>query len=60
MPRHNFFTAQPYVREFCEKYGIDYQLKPVWTAFGDIIRSLKDSGEIWVEAWDAATPIKND
>lgn len=60
MPRHNFIKAQPYVIEFCKKYGLDYQLKPVWTAFGDIIRSLKESGEIWLNAWETASLLKKE
>lgn len=85
MPRHNFVKAQPDVIEFCRKYNLDYKLKPLWTAFGDIIRygqpvqsitsssqiftmaiffvcsffrSLKESGEIWADAWDAHIPRK--
>ena len=38
MPRHNFVKAQPYVIEYCKKYNLEYQLKPIWTAFGDVIR----------------------
>ena len=51
MPRHNF-KAQPYVREFCEKHGLNYQLKNVWRAFADIYYSLKESRTTWLEAWD--------
>jgi fatty acid desaturase 2 (delta-6 desaturase) len=58
MPRHNFQKAKPYVIEFCKKHNLDYQEKPIWTAFGDIVRSLKESGEIWAEAWDAHVPTK--
>ena len=59
MPRHSFYKAQPYVQEFCKKYNLKYEMKPVWTAFGDIVRSLKESGEIWGEAWEMAT-MKHD
>jgi fatty acid desaturase len=52
MPRHNFYAAAPYVKQLCNKYGLEYHLKPVWTAFGDIIRSLRDSGELWKTNWD--------
>ena len=50
MPSHNFYKAQPYVQEFCEKHGLEYIQKPIYTAFADIVRSMKDSGEIWLEA----------
>ena len=38
MPRHNFNAAKPYVREFCKKYDLEYDVKPLWTGFGDIVR----------------------
>ena len=59
MPSHSFFKAQPYVQEFCQKHGLNYQLKPLWTAYADIVRSLKKSGEIWHEAWEMG-PMKYD
>lgn len=58
MPRHNFYAAAPYVKQLCNKYGLKYHLKPVWTAFGDIIRSLRDSGELWKTNWDNAPDPK--
>lgn len=60
MPRHSYKKVQPYVQAFCKKHGLDYQLKPVWTAFGDIIRSLKESGEIWANAYETASMTKED
>ncbi|XP_065898010.1 acyl-CoA 6-desaturase-like [Dysidea avara] len=51
MPRHNYYKAAPRVRELCAKYGIEYQLKNTWEAFGDIVRSLRDSGEIYYHAY---------
>ena len=38
MPRHNFYAATPYIKQFCNKYGLEYNLKPVFTAFADIVR----------------------
>lgn len=38
MPRHNYYKVAPRVRELCAKYGIDYQVKNTWEAFGDIVR----------------------
>ena len=38
MPRHNFYAATPYVKQLCNKYGLEYNLKPVFTAFADIVR----------------------
>ncbi|XP_019850246.1 PREDICTED: fatty acid desaturase 2-like [Amphimedon queenslandica] len=60
MPRHSFKSVQPYVMEFCKKHGLDYQLKPIWTAFADIVRSLKVSGEIWYNAWETSELRKKD
>ena len=50
MPRHNFSAAQSQVVALCDKHGVEYQLIPIWTAFADIIRSLKQSGQVWLEA----------
>ncbi|XP_078239709.1 acyl-CoA (8-3)-desaturase isoform X2 [Pogona vitticeps] len=51
MPRHNLWKAAPLVKSFCAKYGIEYQCKPLLRALADIIHSLKDSGELWLDAY---------
>ncbi|XP_015280412.1 PREDICTED: fatty acid desaturase 1-like [Gekko japonicus] len=51
MPRHNFWKVAPLVKSLCAKHGIAYQCKPLLTAFGDIVRSLKDSGQTWYDAY---------
>ncbi|KAL8170052.1 UNVERIFIED_CONTAM: hypothetical protein K2H54_062488 [Gekko kuhli] len=51
MPRHNFWKVTPLVKSMCAKYGIEYQSKPLLTAFADIVYSLKDSGELWLDAY---------
>ncbi|XP_063145270.1 acyl-CoA (8-3)-desaturase-like [Candoia aspera] len=51
MPRHNYSKVAPLVKSLCAKHGIPYQSKPLLTAFGDILQSLKDSGEAWLEAY---------
>ncbi|XP_053497880.1 fatty acid desaturase 2 [Ictalurus furcatus] len=51
MPRHNYSRAAPLVRELCEKYGIEYQVKGLWQSWCDIVRSLKKSGELWLDAY---------
>nr|KAG5713432.1 hypothetical protein BaRGS_024980 [Batillaria attramentaria] len=51
MPRHNLHKVAPLVRSLCKKHGIHYQSKPLFTAFRDIVGSLKDSGELWYEAY---------
>jgi len=38
MPRHNLVKAAPMVQEMCKKHGLDYQTKPLLTAFADIVR----------------------
>ena len=48
------------MRDFCDKHGLDYQLKPVWKAMTDIYYSLKESGSVWLEAWDMAPPTKSE
>ncbi|XP_074129355.1 fatty acid desaturase 2-like protein FADS2B [Sminthopsis crassicaudata] len=51
MPRHNYYKVAPLVRALCAKHGIDYVNKPMLKAFGDIVRSLKKSGDLWVNAY---------
>uniref|UniRef100_A0A672TJ66 Cytochrome b5 heme-binding domain-containing protein n=1 Tax=Strigops habroptila TaxID=2489341 RepID=A0A672TJ66_STRHB len=51
MPRHNYCKVAPLVRALCDKHGIEYKSKSLLTAFSDILHSLKDSGEHWLEAY---------
>ncbi|CAN0167170.1 unnamed protein product [Lampetra fluviatilis] len=51
MPRHNYHKVSPLVKSLCSKHGLDYQSKPLITAFGDIVRSLKVSGDLWQDAY---------
>ncbi|PVD37650.1 hypothetical protein C0Q70_00248 [Pomacea canaliculata] len=51
MPRHNLHKAAPLVKSLCKKHGLDYQSKTLFTAFADIIGSLRKSGELWYEAY---------
>ena len=59
MPRHNYHKVQPYVMEFCRKHGLDYHLKPVWTVLSDVVYSLRESGQIWLKAWETAAHKDN-
>ncbi|CAF0798898.1 unnamed protein product [Brachionus calyciflorus] len=52
MPRHNLYKIAPHVRELCEKYGIEYKCKTMSQATFDIYHCLKESGEIWHEAYN--------
>uniref|UniRef100_A0A670HRM3 Fatty acid desaturase domain-containing protein n=1 Tax=Podarcis muralis TaxID=64176 RepID=A0A670HRM3_PODMU len=38
MPRHNFHKVTPLVKSLCAKHGIEYQSKPLLTAFADIVQ----------------------
>ncbi|XP_006033388.1 fatty acid desaturase 1-like [Alligator sinensis] len=51
MPRHNLWKAAPLVKSLCTKHGIEYKTKTLLTALADILRTLKDSGEHWLEAY---------
>lgn len=51
MPRHNYHKVAPLVQSLCAKYGIKYESKPLLTAFADIIYSLKESGQLWLDAY---------
>lgn len=53
MPRHNLYKIAPLVKSLCEKHGIKYQVKPLWRAFVDVVKTLKHSGEIWYAAYHA-------
>uniref|UniRef100_A0A8D0FNR8 Cytochrome b5 heme-binding domain-containing protein n=1 Tax=Strix occidentalis caurina TaxID=311401 RepID=A0A8D0FNR8_STROC len=51
MPRHNYWKVAPLVKSLCAKHGIEYQCKPLLMAFADIVHSLKNSGELWLDAY---------
>ncbi|RUS91183.1 hypothetical protein EGW08_001096 [Elysia chlorotica] len=51
MPRTNFHKVRPLVMELCKKYNIEYRSKTLLTAFADIVRMLKKSGQIWYDAY---------
>lgn len=38
MPRHNLYKVAPLVLSLCKKHHIPYTVKPLFTAFGDIVR----------------------
>ncbi|XP_050388594.1 acyl-CoA 6-desaturase [Patella vulgata] len=52
MPRHNLAKVMPLCKSLCKKHGIEYTSKPLLTAFKDIVGSLKESGELWFEAYN--------
>ncbi|XP_058925639.1 acyl-CoA (8-3)-desaturase isoform X2 [Kogia breviceps] len=51
MPRHNYHKVAPLVRSLCAKHGIEYQSKPLFSAFADIVHSLRESGQLWLDAY---------
>ncbi|ESP04267.1 hypothetical protein LOTGIDRAFT_198790, partial [Lottia gigantea] len=51
MPRHNLAKVMPLCKSLCKKHGIEYTSKPLLTAFGDIVGSLRSSGELWYDAY---------
>ncbi|KAM5246886.1 fatty acid desaturase 2-like protein FADS2B [Ctenodactylus gundi] len=51
MPRHNYHKVAPLVRSLCAKHGLPYVNKPMLKAFGDIVRALKKSAALWVDAY---------
>ncbi|KAG8125540.1 putative Fatty acid desaturase 1 protein [Naja naja] len=44
MPRHNFWKVAPLVKSMCVKHGIEYQSKPLFTGFTDIVQLREKSG----------------
>ncbi|KAI4824961.1 hypothetical protein KUCAC02_020671 [Chaenocephalus aceratus] len=51
MPRHNYHRVAPLVRALCEKHGIPYNVKTMWQGIVDVFRSLKNSGDLWLDAY---------
>ncbi|XP_069479993.1 fatty acid desaturase 2-like [Ambystoma mexicanum] len=51
MPRHNYYKIAPLVRSLCSKYDVHYEEKPLFRAFQDVVRSLRKSGELWLDAY---------
>ncbi|XP_053139052.1 acyl-CoA (8-3)-desaturase-like isoform X2 [Hemicordylus capensis] len=51
MPRHNYWKVTSLVKSMCAQHGIEYQSKPLLKAFADIVYSLKNSGELWLDAY---------
>ncbi|KAK7112009.1 acyl-CoA 6-desaturase-like isoform X1 [Littorina saxatilis] len=52
MPRHNLYKITPLVKSLCEKHGIDYQVKSLYTAFADIVQALRNGGELWQASYE--------
>uniref|UniRef100_A0A674AXW3 Fatty acid desaturase 2 n=1 Tax=Salmo trutta TaxID=8032 RepID=A0A674AXW3_SALTR len=51
MPRHNYHLVAPLVRALCEKHGVPYQVKTLKKGMTDVVRSLKKSGDLWLDAY---------
>ncbi|XP_071004882.1 acyl-CoA 6-desaturase [Oncorhynchus clarkii lewisi] len=51
MPRHNYHLVAPLVRALCEKHGVPYQVKTLQKGMTDVVRSLKKSGNLWLDAY---------
>ncbi|XP_070660370.1 fatty acid desaturase 2-like protein FADS2B isoform X2 [Bos indicus] len=51
MPRHNYHKVAPLVKSLCAKHGLPYVNKPILKAFGDVIRALKKSAALWMDAY---------
>lgn len=52
MPRHNCYRIAPYVKSMCEKHKISYLNKTLTQAMADIYHCLKESGEMWYDAYN--------
>ncbi|KAM6460100.1 acyl-CoA (8-3)-desaturase-like [Liasis olivaceus] len=59
MPRHNFRKVAPLVKAMCAKHGVEYQSKPLFTGFADVVHSLKVAGEVWYKAYNHKQEIQN-
>lgn len=52
MPRHNLHKIAPYVKSMCDKHNIKYEMKTLGGAMADIYYCLRDSGEMWYDAYN--------
>ncbi|XP_041374315.1 fatty acid desaturase 2-like isoform X2 [Gigantopelta aegis] len=53
MPRHNLHKITPLVKSLCKKHGLDFQVKSLYRAFADIVKSLEHSGQLWYSTYKA-------
>uniref|UniRef100_A0A452EH10 Cytochrome b5 heme-binding domain-containing protein n=1 Tax=Capra hircus TaxID=9925 RepID=A0A452EH10_CAPHI len=51
MPHHNYHKVASLVKSLCAKHGLPYVKKPMMKAFGDILRALKKSTALWMDAY---------
>ena len=53
MPRHNYHILRPRIEALCKAHGMGhlYQSKTMLGAMGDIVESLRESGEMWLDAY---------
>ncbi|XP_040115292.1 fatty acid desaturase 2-like protein FADS2B isoform X2 [Oryx dammah] len=51
MPHHNYHKVAPLVKSLCAKHELPYVNKPMLKAFGDILRALKKSAALWMDAY---------
>ncbi|KAF7224303.1 acyl-CoA Delta-4 desaturase [Nothobranchius furzeri] len=51
MPRHNYHLVSQRVHALCEKHGVSYEMKNLWRGMTDVVRSLKTSGDLWLDAY---------
>ncbi|XP_035828877.1 acyl-CoA (8-3)-desaturase [Aplysia californica] len=47
LPRHNLHKVVPFVQSLCKKHGIYYCEKTFTQAVIDIVKSLRESGDLW-------------
>lgn len=51
MPRHNYAKVMQRTRALCKRHNLFYESKPLLTAFGDILTSLADYGQLYRDAY---------
>jgi fatty acid desaturase len=51
MPRHHYPKVKPLIEDLCRKHSIVYRSKTLLGAMGDIVASMKASGQLWLEAY---------
>ena len=55
IPPHNHHLVQPYVKELCAKYNIQYHERSLWEALVDVPREFNKCGREWYNEYTKAT-----
>ena len=55
MPFQNHSIAKPYIKNLCDKHGINYREITLWEAIAKIQEELQRPGDIWLQEFKNAS-----